>query len=130
MSVSAPITNISRCSLHDGPGVRTVVYFKGCGLKCQWCHNPETLSAHKQILYIPSKCIHCGKCVAVCPDHHKIEGNDMVFFRDGCTACGKCAENCPSLALNVCGEEKSVGEVYAEIQKDAHYYAVSGGGGM
>lgn len=128
MSVTAPITNIARGSLHDGPGVRTVVYFKGCGLKCKWCHNPETISVKKQILYTPSKCIHCGKCTEACPEHHKIHGNDMVFLRASCATCGKCAENCPSLALSLCGEEKTVSELFEEINKDSHYYTSSGGG--
>jgi len=128
MSVSAPITNISRCSLHDGPGVRTVVYFKGCGLRCRWCHNPETLSAGKQILYVKSKCIHCGRCIGICPEHHTIVGDDMVFLRDGCSACGKCAADCPSLALSLCGEDKTVPELFAEIRKDSHYFTQSGGG--
>lgn len=128
MSVNAIITNISRGSLHDGPGVRTVVYFKGCGLKCKWCHNPETLSARSQILYTPSKCIHCGRCVEICPDCHKIQGNDMLFLRENCIACGKCADACPSLALSLCGEEKTVQELFEEITKDRHYYAASGGG--
>ena len=128
MPVSAPITNISRGSMHDGPGVRTVVYFKGCGLRCQWCHNPETLSAESQLLYISNKCIHCGKCVECCPEHHKICGNDMLFIRDGCTVCGKCAAVCPSLALSLCGEQKTPQQIFDEIKKDAHYYSSSGGG--
>lgn len=128
MSVTAPVTNIARCSLHDGPGVRTVVYLKGCGLRCAWCHNPETLDGNKRILYIKSKCIHCGKCIELCPEHHRIDGDDMVFDREGCTACGRCAASCPSLALNLCGETKTVEEVFEEIEKDAHYYTASGGG--
>ena len=128
MSVTAPITNISRGSLHDGPGVRTVVYFKGCGLRCAWCHNPETLFAGKQILYAASKCIHCGRCVALCPAHHLVRKNEMVFLREGCTACGKCAEACPSQALTACLEEKTVDELWEDVRKDSHYFAVSGGG--
>ncbi len=128
MSVTPRISNISRTSLHDGPGIRTVVYFKGCTLRCKWCHNPETFSALPEILYASVKCIHCGKCVEQCPEHHKISGNDMLFLREGCTACGRCAAGCPSMALSLCGEEKTADELFAEIQKDAHYYAVSGGG--
>lgn len=128
MPVKALITNISRGSLHDGPGVRTVVYFKGCGLRCKWCHNPETLSLKKQISYIKSKCIHCGKCIKKCPEHHIIQNDDMVFLREGCTACGECAKVCPSLALELCGEEKNIEEVFGEIKKDLHYYFMSGGG--
>ena len=128
MPVIAPVTNIARCSLHDGPGSRTVVYFKGCGLKCQWCHNPETRQVKKQILYIPNKCIHCGTCIELCPEHHIIVGDRMEFLREGCTACGRCAEACPSLALNLCGEDKTVEEVFAEIRKDQHFYLASGGG--
>lgn len=128
MSVNALITNISRGSLHDGPGVRTVVYFKGCSLNCKWCHNPETLNPQKQIIYIESKCIHCGNCITVCPEHHKISGNNIMFLRDGCMVCGKCAEVCPSLALELCGKEKTVDEVFDEIKKDTHYYEASGGG--
>jgi len=128
VSVSIAITNIARGSLHDGPGVRTVVYFKGCSLNCKWCHNPETQSAGKQVLYMPSKCIHCGKCIEICPEHHRISGCEMVFLRDGCTSCGRCTEICPSLALTMCGENKTVDEIFEEIQKDMHYYSVSGGG--
>ncbi len=128
MYVTAPITNISRGSLHDGPGIRTVVYFKGCGLKCKWCHNPETLSFKKQILYVPSKCIHCGKCIEICTECHKIVDDSMVLLRENCIGCGKCAEECPALALSLSGEDKTVDELYSEIIKDKHYYISSGGG--
>jgi len=128
MSITGVISNISRCSLHDGPGVRTVVYLKGCGLRCQWCHNPETFTMEREILYAPSKCIHCGRCVEVCPEHHKIQGNDMVFIREGCTKCGKCADVCPTGALSACGEQKTVDEVLKEIVKDKHYFSQSNGG--
>ena len=87
MSLTAAITNISRTSLHDGPGIRTVVYFKGCGLRCRWCHNPETLAPEKEILFASVKCIHCGRCLSICPQHHMIENDDMVFLRDGCGNC-------------------------------------------
>lgn len=122
------ITDVTRGSLHDGPGVRTVVYFKGCALRCKWCHNPETLSAKPEVLFAQTKCIHCGKCVQICPQHHVIKGKDVEFLRSGCTACGKCVQACPSLALRLCGEEKTVEELFALIEKDASYYKYSGGG--
>ena len=128
MPLTANITNIARASLHDGPGIRTVVYFKGCGLRCSWCHNPETLTAENEILYAPIKCVHCGKCVEVCPAHHIIDGNDMVFLREGCQKCGRCAEACPSGALSVAGKQMEVANVMREIHKDVHYYTQSGGG--
>ena len=78
MSLSAVITNIARASLHDGPGVRTVVYLKGCGLRCAWCHNPETHADGPQILFAPMKCVHCGRCVALCPEHHFIRDGELV----------------------------------------------------
>lgn len=128
MSVRALISNISRGSLHDGPGIRTVVYFKGCLLRCAWCHNPETFSSKKEVLFHPSKCIHCGACIEVCPDCHRVVGNDISFLRENCTACGKCAAACPSMALTVCGEEKTIEQLWDDIQKDCAYYAASGGG--
>jgi len=128
MSVKAPISNISKCSLHDGPGVRTVIYLKGCDLRCRWCHNPETISFKKQILFSESKCIGCGRCVEICPTHHKVSGNSLIFLRDGCKGCGKCAEKCPALALSVCGDVREASEVFEDIKKDVHYYTASGGG--
>lgn len=128
MPLTANITNIARASLHDGPGIRTVVYFKGCGLRCAWCHNPETLTVENEILYAPIKCVHCGKCVEVCPAHHIIDGNDVAFLREGCQKCGRCAEVCPSGALSVVGKQMDVENVMREIRKDIRYYTQSGGG--
>ena len=128
MSVTAPITNITRASLHDGPGVRSVVYLQGCGLTCAWCHNPETLGAEAQLMYAPSKCIHCGACVRLCPDCHRIEGDDLVLMRDGCRRCGRCVEGCPTGALSQTSREMTAEEVIAELEKDLPYYRQSGGG--
>lgn len=128
MSLIAQITNISRTSLHDGPGIRTVIYFKGCGLRCSWCHNPETLIEGKEVLFAPTKCIHCGRCSEICPEHHVVEGNDINFLREGCVKCGRCADVCPSGALSVSGKQMTIGDVMSEIRKDTHYFAQSGGG--
>lgn len=129
MSVNMPkITNISRGSLHDGPGVRTVVYFKGCPLRCMWCHNPESFSFHSQTVFNAKKCIGCGKCVSACPEHHIIKDGTLTFSPYGCTGCGLCASLCPSGALSVIGEQKSAEEIFEEIKKDIHYYRVTGGG--
>ena len=128
MSVMATITNISRGSLHDGPGVRSVVYLKGCGLRCRWCHNPETLSAQREAAFMPSKCIGCGRCIDVCPAHHMVQDGTLRFDRHGCTACGKCADACPTEAMSIIGERMSVQQVFDVLRKDIPYYRQSGGG--
>lgn len=79
-------------------------------------------------MYAVTKCIHCGRCLSVCPEHHHLEENDMVFDREGCKGCGKCAEECPSGALSLCGETKTVDEVFKEVKKDIHFFQASGGG--
>lgn len=128
MLLTAPISNISRTSFHDGPGIRSVVYFMGCNMRCKWCHNPENLTSGRKILSAPVKCVHCGRCIAVCPEHHKILGDDHVYVREGCIACGRCADACPSNALTVCGTDRTVSEVLKAVLKDRMYYRTSGGG--
>ena len=128
MPLTAKITNISRTSLHDGPGVRTVVYFKGCNLRCAWCHNPETHAFSPELLYAPTKCICCGRCIALCPEHHSAGTDSAVFSREGCKSCGKCAQNCPSNALSLSHKEMTAEEVFAQIKKDLPYYRATGGG--
>lgn len=128
MSLEGIISNISRGSLHDGPGVRTVVYFKGCGLRCKWCHNPETFSLQPSILYFPQKCISCKNCIRICPQAHKEGEGHMVFLRESCKVCGDCAQCCPTGALTRCGDMMSTGTLLTEVMKDYHYYQQSGGG--
>lgn len=126
--MKANIFNILRSSLHDGPGIRTVVYFKGCSLRCRWCHNPEGLSPQSEILYREERCIKCGRCIDICPVHHKVIDDKMVYDREGCIHCGRCAEACPNGALSLCGREMTVNEVFSEAIKDLHYYQKSNGG--
>lgn len=123
MSLIATVFNISRASLHDGPGVRTVVYFKGCNLSCPWCHNPEGLSSKKEISFLKVKCIGCGKCMEVCPDCHTPSG----FDRTHCVVCGRCADVCTAKALEIVGKEYTVDALFEEIKKDEAYFRHGGG---
>ena len=127
-SPCATVFHIARCSLHDGDGLRTVVYLKGCPLRCRWCHNPEGLSCGSSILYRATRCIGCGRCLQQCPAHHQLRQGTHVYLRQGCTACGACADVCPNEALSLCGEERSAEQVFLQVVKDLPYYRQSGGG--
>ena len=121
------LTEIQRFCTQDGPGIRTVVFLKGCPLHCAWCHNPETQERTPQLLVYPSKCIACGGCT-VCPEHlHTVEGGTHRFCRIGCRACGACVENCPTGALSLCGQRWFVSDVFAEICKDIAFFGAEGG---
>ena len=98
MSLIAQITNISRASLHDGPGIRTTVFMKGCDLKCYWCHNPEAMNKEKTIAFHSHKCIGCKECLKVCPNAKK---DKVAFFFGECEKCGKCAAACPTGAVTL-----------------------------
>ena len=111
------IFDIERNSFVDGPGIRTTVFFKGCNLRCKWCHNPESQSAEKQMMFYKDKCTGCGKCAEVCPNH-----------LEKCDFCGRCELFCPSDARKVCGKEYTVDEVFSEVVKDKAFYDNSGGG--
>lgn len=123
------ITEIQRFSLHDGPGIRTTIFLKGCNMKCSWCHNPETIKNIKQIHYYEQNCIQCFKCVTVCPSkaHKKIAGEHR-YFPNLCIRCGKCADICYPEGMVVSGIAKTVREVMEEILQDKPYYVDSGGG--
>jgi len=123
------VFNIQRFSLYDGPGVRTVVFLKGCPLRCVWCHNPEGLSAEPQLLYNPALCIGCGDCTAVCPaGSHRLENGSHIFDRTGCIGCGKCAEHCCTGALSLTGTQMTEQAVMEQVLRDRQVYLESGGG--
>ncbi|MBQ7500975.1 MAG: glycyl-radical enzyme activating protein [Clostridia bacterium] len=123
------VFNIQRFSLYDGPGVRTVVFLKGCPLRCIWCHNPEGLEREPQLMYDSSKCIGCGDCVPECPGHcHEIADGLHFFSRSKCVGCGKCAAVCPTEALSLAGKKLSVEEIIQEVMRDASLYRRRNGG--
>lgn len=115
--MKATIFDIERNSFVDGPGIRTTVFFKGCNLKCKWCHNPESQAPEKEMMLYKDKCIGCGKCREVCPNHLK-----------KCDFCGKCELFCAADARRICGKEYTVDEVLSEILKDKSFYETSDGG--
>jgi pyruvate formate lyase activating enzyme len=127
--MTATILNIQRFSTHDGPGIRTTVFFKGCTNSCAWCHNPESLRGKPEIQVYPELCIGCGRCLSACSvgAHEDLAGR-KVFHRERCTGCGRCAEECFAQALVLAGKETTVDELVAEILKDESYYRQSGGG--
>jgi len=129
MNKKAIIFDIQRSSLHDGPGIRTTIFLKGCPLECQWCHNPEALSADAQLFFHFDKCTYCADCMAVCPQSaHAVAVGVHTINYDACQLCGKCVEACNYDALKIMGKEMTVSEVISEVQKDAAFYKNSGGG--
>ena len=115
--MKATIFDIERNSFVDGPGIRTTVFFKGCNLRCAWCHNPESQSHAVQLMLYGDKCTGCGTCQRKCP-------NGLA----SCELCGRCALFCPNDAREICGKEYTVDEVLREVLKDRTFYANSGGG--
>jgi glycyl-radical enzyme activating protein len=128
MSIKGLVTDIKKFAVHDGPGIRTTVFLKGCPLSCPWCHNPECVSPDPEVLYYPEKCIACGLCVEICPAHHRMEDGVHVYERAQCDACLDAARTCPSGALTVAGQLMAVEEVLQEVLKDLAFYEQSGGG--
>lgn len=123
------IFDIQRFCLHDGPGLRTAVFFKGCPLRCRWCSNPESQSARKELFHNVQTCLRCGACVQACPRSNLIVGDaGPVINRHGCVACGACEEICPKAAIIRKGNDVTAEEVLREVEKDRSFHETSGGG--
>lgn len=123
------VLDIQRGSKHDGPGIRTTLFLKGCPLNCAWCHNPESKSFAKQLFFTEERCTGCRKCSEVCSQkvHCFDKDTHSIDFKK-CISCGKCVDVCPSKALKICGKEMSVNSVMKEILKDREFYNQTGGG--
>lgn len=129
MSDAGTVFHIQRFSVHDGPGIRTTVFLKGCALECFWCHNPEGQRASPEIRYFPDQCIACGSCAAACPrGAHLFPDGLHTFLRERCDGTGACVSGCFARALQVSGLRMTVGEVIGEVAADRPFYESSGGG--
>ena len=127
--MNGKVTEIKRFAVHDGDGIRTTVFLKGCPLKCLWCHNPEGISFASQTAYYKNKCISCGECLDVCPNNaHGIAEGLHIFDRALCNGCGKCEEACLGEALKHYGKDMSTDELLPLLLEDKEFYDNTGGG--
>ncbi|HOI75908.1 MAG TPA: glycyl-radical enzyme activating protein [Syntrophales bacterium] len=130
MGETGTIFDIQRFSVHDGPGIRTTVFFKGCPLRCAWCANPESQERLPQLLLRDSRCTACGRCLAACPERAlriTKESRRRIAWKK-CTQCLRCVEACETGALSISGREATVGEIVNELERDRAFYESSGGG--
>ena len=129
MQKTGLIASIKRYMIHDGPGIRTVIFMKGCPLRCLWCSSPQTWHVKPSVIFVKSRCIECGECVKQCPDS-AIQDSDGVKLIDhgACSSCGACIEVCPTEALKFDGLPMTVSDVMTIIEKDRAFYERSGGG--
>jgi len=137
---SGLVLNIQRYSIHDGPGIRTTVFLKGCPLSCWWCHNPESQCANPELIVVETRCVRCGMCRKVCPaeqlpasadaaDPANPQAGDGVRAAPvACTLCGACVEACPAGAIQMAGRKMTPAEILAEVRRDRIFYDDSGGG--
>ena len=123
------VLSITRMTVHNGPGIRTLILFKGCPLHCLWCSTPESQNARPEIVVYPDRCIHCDQCLAACPVHAvRLTADTVSIDRTVCDGCGKCASVCNAEALRLLGREMRITELVTEIKKDAIAFKHSGGG--
>jgi len=132
-TVQATVFNIQSYSIHDGPGIRTTVFLKGCPLSCLWCANPESNETFPQLMTYPNKCAGCGACIAACPKQGitpMMEDGRLLTDTqyDACIACGACVDVCPANAREISGKSMTVEDVLAEVEKDRMFFSGSGGG--
>lgn len=127
MSVMGTVLEYKRFAVHDGDGIRTTLFLKGCPLSCKWCHNPEGIAFRPQLAYLPHKCINCGEC-AICPSGAHTFTDAHRFDRNKCTVCKKCTEVCLGEALMLHGRQVSAAEAAEELFADRDFFAASGGG--
>lgn len=127
--MSGIIFDIKKFSIHDGPGIRTTVFFKGCPLSCWWCHNPESQSLGREMTFRETRCIRCGACAAVCAQGAISAGGGVPSTdRERCILCGDCVTACYAEAREIAGREMTVAQVMAEVERDVVFYDESGGG--
>ena len=130
MERKAHIFNIQKYNTHDGYGVRTLVFFKGCPLRCRWCSNPESQQRGPQVMVQPRLCTNCGRCVSVCPTgvHTMTPQGHALDVEKECLGCRKCEEQCPASALTVVGKQMPISEIVEVVEEDRPFYELSGGG--